>query len=148
MLNSQVARNYLSRLAFVGDNTEPAYQRVNLVVRALCPVKGVKSFAVHQVRIVSISEAGAVLQGRAIESLTDHFYLCLGKFEIFLTCARVKQQEGSLFVRFAKREESEFIRALTRISFPMTTLQTLRGHSPRAVEMRIEPNRARGASHG
>ncbi|QRM44584.1 hypothetical protein [Rhizobium sp. BG4] len=137
MLSSSTHRNYLSRLAFAGDNPEPVFTRVNLVARALCPVKGVKSFAAHQVRIVSISEAAAVLQARNIELLTDHFYLCLGKFEIFLTCARVRAQEGSLFVRFSKPEETSFIRALSEITFPMTTLEKLRGHSVRVIEARI-----------
>jgi|GEM_PF-1060862 len=137
MLGSSTHRNYLSRLAFAGDHPEPVFTRVNLVARALCPVKGVKSFAVHQVRIVSISETAAVLQARNIEQLTDHFYLCLGKFEIFLTCARMRTQEGSLFVRFSKPEETGFIRALAEITFPMTTLEKLRGHSVRAIEARI-----------
>lgn len=143
MLNSHTHRNYLSRLAFAGDSAEPAFSRVNLVARALCPVKGVKSFAAHQVRIVSISETAAVLQARSLEPLSDHFYLCLGKFEIFITCARLRQQEGSLFVRFSKPEETDFIRALAGITFPMTTLQKLRGHSVRAIEARIrQPEQA------
>jgi hypothetical protein len=137
MLNSNTHRNYLSRLAFAGDSPEPAYHRVNLVARALCPVKGVKSFTARQVRIVSISETGAILQARGIEQLTAHFYLCLGTSEIFITCAQIRQQEGSVFVRFSKPEESAFIRALAGITFPMTTLQTLRGQSARAIEARI-----------
>jgi hypothetical protein len=138
MLESHTHRNYLSRLAFAGETAEPVYQKVNLVAQALCPVNGVRSFATHQVRIVSISETGAVLQARNIQSLTNHFYLCLGKFEIFLTCARVKRQDDSLFVRFSKKEEGEFIRALAQITFPMATLQKLHGHSPRAIEVRIQ----------
>ena len=138
MLNPHLRRNYLSRLALANETEQSAYKSVNLVVRALCPVKGVKSFAIHQVRIVSLSETGAVLQARNIHILTDHFYLCLGDFEIFLTCARVKQQEESLFVRFSKKEESDFIRALTQITFPLTTLQKLRGQSTRAIEARIQ----------
>lgn len=139
MLHSRPHRNYLSRLAFADDTAEPVYEKVNLVARALCPVNGVRSFATHQVRIVSINETGAILQARNIQSLTSHFYLCLGKFEIFLTCARVKRQDESLFVRFSKKEDGEFIRALAQITFPMTTLQRLHGHSPRAIEMRIQP---------
>lgn len=137
MLEADVHRNYLSRLAFADDAAEARYHAVNLLARALCPVKGVRSFATYQVRIVSISETGAVLQARNITSLTDHFYLCLGQFEILLTCTRVKRQEGSLFVRFSKPEESGFIHALALIDFPLTTLQRLRGQSSRRIEMRI-----------
>ena len=137
MLETHVHRNYLSRLAFTGDAAEARYQTVNLLARVLCPINGVKSFATFQVRIVSISETGAVLQARNITSLTDHFYLCLGQFEIVLTCTRTKRQEGSLFVRFLKPEESSFIRALAMIDFPLTTLQRLRGHSSRGIQMRI-----------
>ncbi len=137
MLEPNVHRNYLSRLAFTNDTAEPRFQKVNLVARALCPVKGVKSFATHQVRIVSISETGAVLQARNIQSLSDHFYLCLGKFEIVLTCACVKRQEDSVFVRFSKPEDAGFIRALALIDFPLTTLQTLRGQTSRTIEARI-----------
>ena len=138
MLDSQAHRNYLSRLAFADDAAQPTYHKVNLVARALCPTTTVKSFDIHQVRIAYISETAAVLQGHNIQTLTDHFYLCLGKAEIFLTCACVKRQEGSLVVRFSKSEESDFIRALAQISFPMATLQKLRGQSSRVIEARIQ----------
>ena len=137
MLTDTVRRNYLSRLAFSNDDREQPYHKTNLVVRALCPIKGMRSFAVHKVRIVSINEAGAIVQARDIAILPEHFYLCLGKSEIFLTCSRVSKGDGSLFVRFSKPESSAFIQALTRISFPLTTLEQLRGNVAQAIETRI-----------
>ncbi|MDM9629819.1 hypothetical protein QTL95_28465 [Rhizobium sp. S152] len=144
MLTDHIHRNYLSRIAFEDQTLEPVYRKVNLVARALCPVRGVKSFTVHQVRIVSICETGAVLQARNVLALPDHFYLCLGKFEIFLTCGQTKRQDGSLFVRFSRREDRLFIRDLAEITFPMTTLQQLRGTASRAIEARIRPHGTNG----
>ena len=141
MLQPQVSRNYLSRLAFGAEAPEQGYNKVNLLARALCPTKGVKSFEIQQVRVLHIDENGAVLQAQSVQSLTDHFYLCLGQFEILITCACRKRNDSTLVVRFSKREETAFIRALTRIDVPITTMQRLSGQSSQAIETRITANR-------
>ncbi len=138
MLEKRGNRNYLSRLYFDQHSEDYQYRRVNLVARAIYPARGVKSFATLQVRVVSLSETGAILQASNIKLLPDHFYLCLGKFEIFLTCAKVKDENGSMFVSFSRKEETSFIEALSLIAFPLDTLQQLQGNCSRAIEARID----------
>jgi hypothetical protein len=138
MMEQQSRRNYLSRLYPGQDEEEYRYRKVNLVARALFPARGVKSFATLQVRIVSLSEEAAVLQSNNLKYLPEHFYLCLGQFEIFLTCARRKVENGSMFVNFSKREDASFIEALSLITFPLDTIQQLQGKCSRAIEARID----------
>lgn len=137
MLDQPAHRNYLSRLAFSDSAPAQKYHKVNLVARALYPDGGVKKFASMQVRIVSINETGAIVQARDIGVLPDHFYLCLGKREIFLTCSKKRQQDASAFVMFSKPEATAFIMALKKLDFPLATLQELKGRSSAVIEARI-----------
>lgn len=136
MTQSHKARHYLAAL-YPNDNTPKQYRKVNLVARALFPAPGLKSLYSLQVRIVSISETGAILQSRAIDYLPDHFYLCFGEREILITCAKKSLLNGSVVASFAKAEAPGFIDALTRITFPLVTLKKLGGICPPAIAARI-----------
>ncbi|MCV3737385.1 hypothetical protein OCK02_14310 [Rhizobium sp. TRM96647] len=136
MLQSPKARHYLADL-YPGNETATNERKVNLVARALFPAPGLKSLHSIQVRIVRISESGALLESRAIDYLPDHFYLCFGAREILITCARKSLVKGSAAVSFARNEKPAFIDALARITFPLATLKKLGGICPLAIEERI-----------
>ncbi len=135
MFQNPKARHYLAEL--YSGNEAGRYRKVNLVARALFPAPGLKSLHSMQVRIVQISEKGAVLHSRAISYLPDHFYLCLGAREILITCGRKLFVNGSAVVTFARDEKTAFIDALSQITFPLTTLRKLAGGCPLIIEERI-----------
>jgi len=130
-------RHYLAEFYGGYDDKHARFRKTNLVARALYPKAGVKSFASLQVRIVGLHERGAILQSSAIEFLPEHFYLCLGDGEIFITCARKSVDRADMFVSFSQAEDTGFIEALTKIAVPLSTLRRMRGQSPLPVEARI-----------
>ncbi|WP_454850541.1 hypothetical protein [Rhizobium binxianense] len=138
MLESPRQRHYLAQFYSGSDDAPSQYSKVNLVVRALYPARGMKSLHGLQVRIVSINEGGAILQSNNINYLPDHFYLSLGMQEIVLTCAKIRMDNTSMVVAFSKREDSAFIEALKRISFPLSTLRRLKGQGSLVIDARID----------
>lgn len=142
MLQRPKPRHYLAQLYRANEEPKPL-RKVNLVVRALFPAPGLKTLYSMQVRVVSINETGAVLQARTLDYLPDHFYLCLGEKEIVMTCAKASVNNGSMTVSFALDEESDFIEALTHISFPLSTLAKLHGACAPVVARRIIKNKVR-----
>lgn len=141
MLNQQKGRHYLAQ--FYGANNGPVGQprKCNLVARALYPKAGVKSFASLQVRIVSIHEEGALIQSSMIAFLPDHFYICLGEGEIFLTCAKKDVVQAEMLVSFRSSLDTPFVEALARINSPLITLKRMSGYVPAAIESRILQSR-------
>ncbi|MGF0540273.1 hypothetical protein ACQQ2Q_19940 [Agrobacterium sp. ES01] len=137
MTSTQKQRHYLAQFYEGVDGSDATHRKANLVARAVFPVAGVKSFQAAQVRIVGLSDGGAVLHSSMLEYLPEHFYLCLGEREIFITCARRKVENGEMTVTFSNREDPAFIDALCQITFPLSTLKRLRGESVRAIEARI-----------
>ncbi|MDH4414460.1 MAG: hypothetical protein QE484_14205 [Rhizobium sp.] len=133
----QRRRHYLAQFYGANDNPHAVYRKANLVVRAIYPRAGVKSYCSLQVRIVGLHERGAILQSSAIEFLPDHFYLCLGEEEIFLTCAKKSVLKTDMFVSFARQESPELIESLTQLHFPLATLRRLAGRCGSAIEARI-----------
>lgn len=137
MLGKARQRHYLARLYDV-NNEEPSRVRsVNLVARALYPARGVKRLSVVQARIVGISESGAILQSSKIELIPDHFYLCLGHFEIFLTCAKLRSGKDGIFVRFSEFQDQSFVDSLCLIDFPLDTMHKMRGKHGRMIDLKI-----------
>lgn len=131
-------RHYLAEFYGANDNPHARYGKANLVARAIYPrAAGVKSFCSLQVRIVGLHEGGAIVQSSAIEFLPDHFYLCLGDQEIFFTCAKKTVVKADMFVTFAQPESLELVEALRRLSFPLATLQTMKGRCEAVIEARI-----------
>jgi hypothetical protein len=141
MLNQQKSRHYLAQ--FYGTNNVPVGRprQCNLVARALYPKAGVKSFASLQVRIVSIHEEGALIQSSMIAFLPDHFYICLGEGEIFLTCAKKDVVQAEMLVSFTTPLDTPFVDALTRVNHPLSTLKRMSGRFPSAIESRILQSR-------
>ncbi|MCY1668041.1 hypothetical protein [Rhizobium sp. SL86] len=137
MANPQKTRHYLSQYYAPAPQEEAQFRKVNLVARAVYPVAGLKTFATMQVRIVGITDKGALLQSSMIEHLSDHFYLCLGEREIFITCAKRNIHDGGMVVGFSERESPAFVDALARIPFPLSTLKRMRGACAPAIEQRI-----------
>jgi hypothetical protein len=137
MTSTQKPRNYLSQYYAGIDRQEAPFRKVNLVARAVYSTAGVKTFSVMQVRIVGLSDTGAIIQSSMLDYLSDHFYLCLGDREIFITCAKRNAVNGDMVVAFAQREKPDFIAALARITFPLTTLKRLRGACGPVIEGRI-----------
>jgi hypothetical protein len=133
----QRRRHYLAEFYDANDNPHARYRKANLVVRAIYPRAGVKSYCSLQVRIVGLHEQGAILQSTAIDFLPDHFYLCLGEEEIFLTCAKKSVLKTDMFVTFARPESAELVESLTQMSFPLGTLRRLRGCCSPVIEARI-----------
>jgi len=144
MLHNERPRHYLAQFYGANDNPHERHCKVNLVARALYPRAGVKSFASLQVRIVGLRENGAIIQSSAIEFLPDHFYICLGEGEIFLTCAKQNVTQAEMVVSFSQPVDAPFIQALSRIDFPLSTLKRLDGYCHPAVQARIVRSR-RGA---
>ncbi|PYB73265.1 hypothetical protein [Rhizobium wuzhouense] len=130
-------RHYLAQFYGANDNPHDRYRKTNLVARAIYPRAGVKSYCSLQVRIVGLNEQGAILQSSAIEFLPDHFYLCLGEEEIFLTCAKKSVLKADMFVTFARPESAELVESLTRMPFPLGTLRRLSGRCEPVIEARI-----------
>jgi hypothetical protein len=137
MTNMQKSGHYLSQYYRSQNSTDLEFRRVNLVARAVYSASGLKSFSTMQVRVVSISTTGAILEGNLLRYLADQFYLCFGEREIFITCARRNMVAGKLAVTFSHREDPAFIQALARVTFPLSTLSKLRGTMAPAIEARI-----------
>ena len=146
MIENPKARHYLAAL-YPEKEAGKHYREVNLVARALFPAPGLKSLHSMQVRIVRISENGAVLHSRAIDYLPDHFYLCLGAREILITCARKLLANGNAVVGFSRDEKPAFIDALAQITFPLMTLKKLAGACPLVTRSEL-PGRVPRASGG
>lgn len=127
---------YLSRLYMPPHEEDYRYRNVNLVVRIVFPAKAIKSLTVLQARIVKLSEFGAVIQSSNLRKIPDHFYICVGNFEIFLTCAQLRANKDNLVVRFSKVEESSFIDALSLIPFPLDTMHKLKGKYGKTIAVR------------
>lgn len=126
MLENSKPRHYLAQFYGANDNPKVRYRKTNIVARAVYPNGGVKSFSSLQVRIVGISETGALIQAGAVEFLPDHFYLCLGNNEVFFTCAKRNVMKDKMVVSFAQPEDTFFINALTKGGLPLTTLKRMR----------------------
>lgn len=141
MLQQQKGRHYLAQFYGANDNPRDRPHKCNLVARALYPKAGVKSFCSLQVRIVGVNENGAIIQSSAIEFLPDHFYICLGEGEIFLTCAKRNMMKAEMAVSFAQPVDAAFVEALSRITFPLSTLKRMTGLCHPAVEARIVRSR-------
>jgi hypothetical protein len=58
--------------------------------------------------------------------------------EIVLTCAKIRMDNTSMVIAFSKREDSAFIEALKRISFPLSTLRRLKGQGSPVIDARID----------
>lgn len=122
------------------------YRNVNLVVRIVFPAKAIKSLTVLQARIVKLSEFGAVIQSSSFSKIPDHFYICVGNFEIFLTCAQIRADKDSLVVRFSKVEDSSFVDSLSLISFPLDTMHKLKGKYGKSISARCHSHAERGGA--
>ena len=142
-MDARKSRHFLAQ--FYGDNDNPGarYRKCNLVTRAIYPTAGIRSFAGLLVRIVGINESGAILQSTGITLLPEHFYICLGAGEIFLTCARKRLSETEMFVSFSRAEEEEFIDALCNIGFPLSPLTKMSSDCAPEIENRIRASRRR-----
>lgn len=126
MLESSKPRHYLAQFYEANDNPKVRYRRTNLVALAVYPNGGVKSFSSLHVRIVGISETGAVLQAGPVEFLPDHFYLSLGNNEVVFTCTKRNVSKDKMVVIFSKQEDTFFINALAKGGLPLTTLKRMR----------------------
>ena len=139
-------RNYLSQLYAADDKPAIRLRKANFVVRAVYPRFGVKSFATLKVLVVGIHERGAVIWASAAQSLPEHFYLCVGDREVFLTCARMRANGSLIEVSFSHLEDPEFIKALAGISSPLITLERMRDTAPKSIRSRIS-EQSRKYSH-
>ena len=143
MLQHQKSRHYLAQFYGANDNPVGKARRCNLVARAIFPKAGVKSFSSVQVRILSIHEYGAHIQSSALGFIPDHFYLCLGESEIFVTCIKKEAVQADALLSFTKPLDTPFVEALSRIDFPLSTLRRMSGQFPAAIESRIVRARQR-----
>lgn len=143
MLHQQKSRHYLAQYYAADETPVGKARKCNVVARAVFPKAGVKSFSSLQVRILSIHEYGAHIQSSALAFLPDHFYICLGEGEIFITCVKKEAVQADMLVSFTKPLDTPFVEALSQIKFPLSTLHRMSGQFPAAIESRIVRARRR-----
>ena len=137
MSKDRKTRHYLAQFYGGNDNGAETVLKANLAARVVFPNRTMRQFATLPVRLVGIHRGGAELQSQALPFIPDHFYLCLGEGEIYITCAIRTKTKTAMTVSFAEEEPRAFVEALAMNRFPLSMLERIDGRCHPAIQARI-----------
>lgn len=95
------------------------------MVRILYPKKGLRKLCVSQIRLLDISEGGAMGTTRDKE-IPEHFYIVIGKLQYHIGCSLIGRNDAMVRLRFIKEQPSIFIDIFAETADPLHFLNEIR----------------------